>query len=890
MLTLDCRAERRRLWLSFLLPMLTAFFIFLPFLIVGKGFFTYCGDFNSQQIPFYLYSHDFIRSGGGSFSWATDLGSSFMNSYSFYTLGSPFFWLTLLFPSKIVPYLMVPLLMLKFSVAGLGAYLYLRRYTKNRQWALLGCLLYSFSGWGVYDIFFNHFIDCLALFPFLLWSMDDFIYEKRRGPFVLFVAINMLNNYFFFLGEVLFLVLYFFIKVLSKDYRLNWKEFANLVFEAVCGCLLGCLLLFPAAASLLQNPRTTSYSDGYGLLLYGKAQQYFAILVSAFLPPDPPYLPNLFTDCNIKWTSMSLYLPLFSATGVIAYLRSRKKTANRRLLFVCLIMALVPVLNSSFYALNSSYYARWFYMPTLIMALCTVNALEYADVDLSLGIKPVVCVIGAAALFGLVPTKTDGQWHLGGVAEPEQFWVTILLAALGVAVVFFITRSRKTQKRYFSALLGAVMGFSCLYAVIHLSIGKFPQWEGDYNYKAQCYDTIGEVDLPTDHFFRTDSYESYDNLSLFWDVPNIRCFNSTVAPSILEFYPSVGVKRDVSSKPELDRFALRGLLSVEYMLMPADKQTDFVAERNSKGFVFDHESAGYAIYRNENYIPMGFTYDYYMTDEDLATVSKDNAANLMVRALLLSDEQIEKYGSMLTHADEETLLSISYQTYQADCDARKAAACDSFTATRSGFEAEITLSKANLVFFSVPYDEGFSATVNGSPAEVLKVNNGLIAIPADAGSNAIVLRLTPTWLPLSITLTVCGALLYLCYLLFFVRRRRVLPEEKLAPAELFMAETRTEQDLRLARLSPCAGCAGCAHDTASGANDTPEGPAAPAGADPQNPLPDAPCEKGGSGPAAPAADEPAAQAESTPIPAPGPAADVFSSGAQPASGNTKESE
>ena len=26
-------------------------------------------------------------------------------------------------------------------------------------------------------------------------------------------------------------------------------------------------------------------------------------------------------------------------------------------------MALVPVLNSAFYALNSSYYARWYYMP-----------------------------------------------------------------------------------------------------------------------------------------------------------------------------------------------------------------------------------------------------------------------------------------------------------------------------------------------------------------------------------------------------------------------------------------------------------------------------------------------------------------------------------------------
>ena len=54
-----------------------------------------------------------------------------MNAYSFYLYGSPFFWFSLLFPQGWLPYLMVPLLVLKFAVAGGGAYLYLRRYVKN---------------------------------------------------------------------------------------------------------------------------------------------------------------------------------------------------------------------------------------------------------------------------------------------------------------------------------------------------------------------------------------------------------------------------------------------------------------------------------------------------------------------------------------------------------------------------------------------------------------------------------------------------------------------------------------------------------------------------------------------------------------------------------------
>ena len=61
-----------------------------------------------------------LLSRGASFSWATDLGSGFVNSYSFYLCGSPFFWLTLLLPYRWTPWAMVPMLCLKFAVAGGG--------------------------------------------------------------------------------------------------------------------------------------------------------------------------------------------------------------------------------------------------------------------------------------------------------------------------------------------------------------------------------------------------------------------------------------------------------------------------------------------------------------------------------------------------------------------------------------------------------------------------------------------------------------------------------------------------------------------------------------------------------------------------------------------------
>ena len=44
---------------TFLICCLGAFAIYLPFLFIDKGLFQYCGDFNTQQIPFYTYMNGF---------------------------------------------------------------------------------------------------------------------------------------------------------------------------------------------------------------------------------------------------------------------------------------------------------------------------------------------------------------------------------------------------------------------------------------------------------------------------------------------------------------------------------------------------------------------------------------------------------------------------------------------------------------------------------------------------------------------------------------------------------------------------------------------------------------------------------------------------------------
>ena len=193
---------------TFVIALFAAAVMFAPFIIEGGGYFTFYGDFNVQQIPFYQMSHEMVRNGDFGWSWLTDLGANFIGSYTFYLVGSPFFWLTIPFPNWMVPYLMGPLLILKFACAALTAYLYIRRFTRTPEAARVGGILYAFCGFSVYNVFFNHFHEAIVIFPLLLLSLELLLTENRRGVFAITVCIAALMNYFFFFGMVVFCIIY----------------------------------------------------------------------------------------------------------------------------------------------------------------------------------------------------------------------------------------------------------------------------------------------------------------------------------------------------------------------------------------------------------------------------------------------------------------------------------------------------------------------------------------------------------------------------------------------------------------------------------------------------------------------------------------------------------
>lgn len=767
------KKEKEKYLLLFIVAFVGMLIAFLPTMITNDGIFLYYGDFNSQQMMFYEHANEMVRNGNMAWDWGTDLGANFIGSYSFYLLGSPFFWLSTLFPLKVVPFLIPWLLCLKTAVAAVTAYAFIRRFVSNTNACFAGAMLYAFSGFQAYNVFFNHFHDVTAFFPLLLLGFEMLVQDKKKGAFAIAVGICASISYFFFVCEVVFVVIYFFIRCTDKEFKIDMKTFGLLIFEAVVGVMLSAIILLPACIEVLSNPRLDGRLYGMDMVFYNENVRIPRIIQAFFMMSDMPARINILTSDKAKWASLAGYLPMFSMCGVIAFMRTKKKHWATKLIAVSGIMACIPILNSAFVLFNSSYYARWYYMPILIMCLMTAKVISDNKDDLKKGYLPVVIVCAFFLIVGMLPKKENGELVFGKVPEyPELYYIQAIITivmtfALG-SIIYFASDHKKYHQ--IVAVTTSVACVVCMTASVCYGAAQASslhyQYIDDAIYGKEDLD-MEKLDAKyTDsdnNFYRIDTSPNVDNWCMFWGLSSMRTFHSVVPTSIIDFYQAIGQTRDVASRMETNLYPLRGLFSVRYYFNQVQNQgTPLEYMDTLEGFKYVDTQNGFHIYENENWIPMGFAYDKYIDDSAIKSANDVDKTNLLLEALVLNNEQVAKYSGVITRYDQSSEVR-DRETYKAACKDKQQNSCYYFKEDTNGFDAKINLEGDKLVFFSVPYEDGWTATVNGAEAEIEKVSYGFMAVLCHDGENEIRFNYKTAGLTEGKIITLSGFIIFAAY-------------------------------------------------------------------------------------------------------------------------------
>ena len=682
---------------AFLCSFILGCIIIIPYMIIGKGIFTLWADYNIEQIPYAQMMNYSIKEGSIFWTWYNELGSNFIGTFSYYNLFSPFSMIGYLFPFRWYPYLGGILTILKFAVSGLTSYLFLKRYVKNKNYAVFGSILYSFSGYQLNNMIF-HFYDSVALFPLLLHALDNYMYDNKKNIIPLVVCILSFTDWFMFIGQGVFTFIYFIVKVIMKDYKLDFKKFIYLVYEVLLGILITTVVLLPTALFTMSNPRVNGSWNFLNMFIHEYPTRYIEMFRSLFFPSEIMCIRAFLTPTN--YDSVETYLPFVGSVLAISYLFKRPKKWYNVLIFVLGIFMIIPILNSSFVIFMNTYYARWFYMLILIMCISSIKCLE-DKVKINSGlIVSVASFFIMAIIYILLPIIR----HKSFVFDKSYVVIATIFMLVNLLSLFFIYKINSVNKRN-----NLIFICTCIY-VSFWGIFTIYKYRDEGFKHSEFYDTYinSYKYIKLDDVSRTNSSESCQfNFGYVLKNPNIKTFNSNLNGTDFEFYSSIGQSREVSTDISVDS-KLNDLLSVKYIISCGE-------ELDPDNYKLLSENGIYKVYQNNNFREMGFIFNEYITNEEFK--KEKDKINVILNKMVLDDKQIKKYGNLFGK-DIKVISNI-------------------FKYKKNGFESKINVSDDTLVLYTVPFDEGWTALVNGKKIKIEKVDNGFMAVKVNKGNNDI---------------------------------------------------------------------------------------------------------------------------------------------------------
>lgn len=340
--------------------------IYSNFIFYQKTFIWEGDGFYQHYLVFQDYLErltDLLRGSENGFQlwdWNNGLGADVIISYGYYVIGDPFVYLGLLFPSNMTEIAYNLLIIIRMFFVGVSFLLYCSELRINKNGALIGSIVYTFSHFVLLNVIRHpFFLLPMILLPLLCLGIERILKNKSPVTFTFVVFLSAFSNFYFFYMLTIIVFIFALVRFHDLNKRNGYKNIVKYMLRAsysyIIGLMMSCVLFLPMVYGVLQSSRSTDDFTN-GLKLY--PLNYYKDLMRL-----------LFTSGSNSWTVLGvssfvlLLLPmLFRKKKEFSYITN--------ILSIFGVMLLFPAIGSAMNGFSGAY-NRWTFAIPFFLSLGT---------------------------------------------------------------------------------------------------------------------------------------------------------------------------------------------------------------------------------------------------------------------------------------------------------------------------------------------------------------------------------------------------------------------------------------------------------------------------------------------------------------------------------------
>ena len=643
-----CRELKRCRDVHILRPgdsLLAAFFVPVLVLVVifaQRGIFPFgeeCflrTDMYHQYAPFFSeFQYKLTHGGSLLYSWDIGMGVNFSALYAYY-LASPMNWLVALCPRQFLIEFMTVLIVIKTGLSGLSFTWYLRKHTGTREFG--SCffgIFYALSGYMAAYSWNIMWLDCILLFPVILFGLERLVKEKKGMVYCIALGLSILSNYYISIMICIFMVIYAAVLVILYPPK-KGKEFA-----ATAGRFTLYSLLAGGLAAVVLLPEI------YALQATASGNFDFPKTVSSYFSifdMIARHMGNVQTEIGLDhWPN--IYCGVAVLMLLLLYLGNKNIKIKEKAVYFSLLLFFyasfsVNVLNfiwHGFHYPNSLPCRQSFIYIALVLVMCYKAYLELKNTPW----KHIVMAFWGAAAFVILAEKlvdNEEQFHFA------VFYAAILFLALYTGCIY-LYHSRKWCR---DGVLLAVLGLVFCESAVNMAVTSIPTTSRTA-YVKDNEDTMLLADsIRSSVFYRIEKGESRTKNDGAWmNFPSASLFSSVASAAMSDFFKSVGCESSTNaysvkgSTPFID-----ALFAARYGIYPDQQPADGLKEQIGR-------QGSMWFYENKYTLPVGFVMpqdmetNWVLDSGNPANVQNDLSSVLGVSNLLVPAEGVSE-GKKLT--------------------------------------------------------------------------------------------------------------------------------------------------------------------------------------------------------------------------------------------------